>query len=359
MPAPRFKVPPPPQLQPGASYALAVVLPLCALALQMGLRRWVESIPFVMFFFVVSLASSIGGWGPGLVSVVLSAVAGWSFLSASPDASRAASATVGAAVFLPVAAAIAALGALVRSGFRERENATRELAAAVQARDEFISMASHELRTPLTALSLAVHRLTRLSGQPADATAARTLGSITRQVSRLNILVNNLLDVSRLRSGRLHLELEQVDLASVVREVVSRFDEELARAGSTLTLRDDVAVAGRWDRLRLEQVVTNLLSNALKYGCGRTIEVAIARDGDAALLEVSDQGIGIAADDQHRVFEIFERGGPRDVAAGFGVGLWIVREIVAALDGAVRLESAPGAGTRFTVSLPTRGPTAS
>jgi signal transduction histidine kinase len=288
--------------------------------------------------------------------VALSVLAGWAFLATSPDPARAAAAPVGAAVFLPVAAAIAVLGALARSGFREREAATRELAAAVQGRDEFISMASHELRTPLTALSLAAQRLARLPGPGADPAAARAVGSISRQASRLNILVSNLLDVSRLRSGRLHLELQDVDLADVVRDVASRFDEELSRSGSTLTVRDESPVVGRWDRLRLEQVVTNLLSNAVKYGSGRPIAVSVARQGDAAILEVADQGIGIPVPDQRRVFELFERAGRADAKAGFGVGLWIVREIVTALDGTVTVESAPGEGTRFKLSLPTDGP---
>jgi signal transduction histidine kinase len=356
MPAPRFRIPPPPQLQPALSYALAVVLPPLGLVVQDGLRRWVEPIPFVVFFFVVSLVSSIGGWGPGLVSVALSAVSGWVFLSGSADESRAAAALVGAVVFLPVATAIAILGSLVRTGFRERENAARELAAAVQARDEFISMASHELKTPLTTLSLGVHRLTRLQAPSDDGTAARVLNAISRQTTRLNVLLNNLLDVSRLRSGRLYLDLQEVDLADVVRDVVSQFEEEVSRSGSTLTFRLDGSVTGRWDRLRLEQVVANLLSNAVKYGGGRPICVSVARRGDDAVLEVSDQGVGIREEDQRRVFEIFERGSG-SAPAGFGVGLWIVREIVSSLEGEVRIESVPDAGTKVTAMLPIRGPT--
>jgi signal transduction histidine kinase len=352
-----FLIPPPPQLHPALACGVAVGLPLVALAVQHALRPWVEPIPFVLFFFVVSIASSVGGWVPGLVCVAVSAASGWTFISSSPEPQRAAGAAVGTAVFLPVAAAIAALGALVRAGFRERESAMRELAGALRARDEFISAASHELKTPLTALTLTSYQLAHLVPRASsDPRLQRLVTAVARQTSRLDVLVTNLLDVSRIRSRRLHLELSDVDLGGVVREVASRFEAELAHSGSTLALRLDGPVVGRWDRLRVEQVVTNLLSNAVKYGAGRPIEIAASLRGDAAVLRVADAGIGIRIEDQARIFERFERAVHSDPQGGFGIGLWIVREIAAALDGEVRVESAPGEGTTFFVVLPLRGP---
>jgi signal transduction histidine kinase len=357
MPTTSFRIPPPPRLSRAVSHALAVVLPLGGLAVQHAFRPWFEPIPFVLFFFVVSLVSSVGGWSPGLLSVAVSAASGWLFISGSLEPARAAGAGVGAAIFVPVGAAIAALGALVRAGFHERENANRELEAAVRARDDFISTASHELKTPLTALTLTAFQLARLVPRATpDPNLQRLVAAVSRQTSRLNILVTNLLDVSRIRSGRLHLELVDLDLGEVVRDVASRFEGELVQSGSSLALppRDPVVV--RCDRLRVEQIVTNLLSNAVKYGAGRPIEIATATEGAAAVLRVSDGGIGIRAEDQARIFERFERAAPHRDAGGFGVGLWIVREIVGALEGEVRVESAPGRGTTFTVVLPLRGP---
>jgi two-component system, OmpR family, sensor kinase len=356
----RFRIPPPPRLSAPAAYALALLMPVVALLIEMGLRPWVESIPFVLFFFVVSLASSIGGWGPGALSVAASSACGWLFLSTSPSPDRAAGALIGASVFLPVAAVIAALGALVRAGFREREGAALALADAVRLRDEFISTASHELKTPLTSLSLVVHQLARRVTQGTagdDPNLPRLVRSVLRQQARLTVLVNNLLDVSRINSGRMHLDLDDVDLGRVVEDVLEHFEGELDRAGTDVRVDSSGPVVGQWDRLRLEQVLTNLISNALKYGSGSPISIAIRCDpGTTAVLSVSNGGAGIPPEDHDRVFERFERGPHGSAPGGFGVGLWIVREIVTALGGTVRVASAPQQGATFTIALPVSGP---
>jgi len=146
---------------------------------------------------------------------------------------------------------------------------------------------------------------------------------------------------------------QDVDLASTAREVLARFDDELRRAACTLTLRADTAVVGRWDRMRVEQILTNLVSNAIKYGAGRPIEVFVESAGGAGRLSVRDHGIGIAENDQSRIFERFERLVPGGQAGGFGLGLWIVREVIDALGGTIEIESRVGAGTTFVVELPT------
>ncbi|HTN53425.1 MAG TPA: HAMP domain-containing sensor histidine kinase [Anaeromyxobacter sp.] len=354
----RFRIPPPPRLHPIAVYLLAVLLPLGVLALEEAVRPWLEPIPFVLYFLVVGIVASLGGWRSGLLAATLSSACGWLFLAHSSSHTRAAGAAVGAAVFLPVATVITAFGALVREGFRERESANRELAAALRAREGFISTASHELKTPLTSLALVTQRLAQLEGASAspDATRTRLVQSSLRQVSRLVILVNNLLDLSRIDAGRMHLELRDVDLAEVVREVAERFQGELAQAGAALSVDADGPVVGRWDPLRLEQILTNLVSNAVKYGAGSPVAVHVRREGTAAVLVVADRGIGIAPEDRERIFERFERGARGRAAGGFGIGLWIVREIVRALDGRVEVESPPGEGSRFTVTLPVAGP---
>ena len=222
---------------------------------------------------------------------------------------------------------------------------------AVRARDEFLSIASHELKTPLTSLALQSDSL-RLSARRSDAaTLLRKVEVIRRSVDRLGRLVGSLLDLSRITAGRLELELEETDLAEVTREVVSRFDEEATRAGCVLRLDAPEPVTGMWDRLRLDQVVTNLLANAVKYGPGKPVDVQVRGEPGRAVCSVRDRGIGISAADQERIFGRFERAVSKRHYGGFGLGLWIAREIVEALGGAVRVVSAPGLGSTFTVEL--------
>jgi signal transduction histidine kinase len=230
---------------------------------------------------------------------------------------------------------------------REREH---ELGEAVQARDAFLSAASHELKTPLTALSLVVQTLLRRRAPAADPTPQ--LETIGRQVGRLSRLVEDLLDVSRISAGRLRLDVTDLDLAQVVAEVTERLDGERPPGGAPLELDLRGPVRGRWDRLRLEQIAVNLLTNALKYGEGSPVTVTVAQDGDEAVLRVRDGGIGIPPAEQARIFERFERGSAARNYGGIGLGLWIVREIVGALGGTISVESGAGEGTTFTVRLP-------
>jgi PAS domain S-box-containing protein len=232
---------------------------------------------------------------------------------------------------------------------------------AVRVREDFLSVASHELKTPLTAFKLAIQCLLRLGNR--DELAARPraevqrlLDAADRQGTRLARLVDSLLDVTRISSGQLRLEPAPADLALVVREVAASFKDELAGSGSTLALEVPGPVAGLWDRARMEQVVTNLLSNAIRYGKGKPIAIALVGEGGKARLEVRDKGIGIAPADQEVIFERFRRAVPAGQYGGLGLGLYIVREIVRAAGGTVRVESAPGAGATFVVDLPRREP---
>ncbi len=227
---------------------------------------------------------------------------------------------------------------------------------AVQMRDEFLSMASHELRTPLTSLKLQLDAVLRkIAAEPDELLPARALHAklqrLNRQAERLSNLIVELLDVARSAQGRLPLAIEEVDLREVVREVADRHAEELSRQGCALWLQCAPAV-GAWDRSRLDQVVTNLLSNALKYGAGHPITVTTTVDGDEAVLMVKDQGIGIAAENHERVFGRFERVVSTRNYGGFGIGLWIVREIVQGFQGRITLDSTAGHGASFIVRLP-------
>jgi PAS domain S-box-containing protein len=228
---------------------------------------------------------------------------------------------------------------------------------AIRARDTFLSVASHELNTPLTSLTLNVQALRRdleprATGGASPEALATKVQAVQRQLSRLSSLVRELLDVSRITAGRLRLEREDLDLAALAREVVPRFSEDLAKAGCELRLDAPGPATGHWDRLRLEQVLQNLLSNAIKYGRGRPIEVRVGADAERAWLTVRDEGVGIAPEGQARLFQRFERLASERHYGGLGLGLWIVKQIVDALEGRIRVESAAGQGSTFTVELP-------
>ncbi|MBC7541859.1 MAG: GAF domain-containing protein [Candidatus Sericytochromatia bacterium] len=223
---------------------------------------------------------------------------------------------------------------------------------AVLVRDDFLSIASHELKTPLTSLDLQQEVLFRAAHRdPALAPYRERLDMGRRQIRRLTRLVHDLLDVSRLSAGPLVLAHEDLDLAAVVGEVAGRFAEDLDRAGSPLTLALSAA-RGAWDRGRLDQVVTNLLANAVKYGNGQPIAVTLRVADGLVSLAVRDGGIGIDPAQQSRLFQRFERLVSTQHYGGFGLGLWITRQIVEAMGGTIGVVSRLGEGATFTVGLP-------
>jgi signal transduction histidine kinase len=247
----------------------------------------------------------------------------------------------------------------------------RDATEAVAARDEFLSVASHELKTPLNPLQLQVQRLFRRADQIIVAEhrdkVKEQLDSIHRQTEKLTRLVNDLLDLSRISGGKIDFDLEPLDLTTVVREVVTLFEEreEITRFRCTLSCDYSDGLIGQYDRFRLEQIVTNLLSNALKYGAGTPVTVTTRRNGAVAELSVSDQGIGIAPVDQKRIFERFERAVSARNFGGLGLGLFIVSQLVAGMGGTIgvtstrreREEEQPANAneprlTTFTVKLP-------
>ncbi len=227
---------------------------------------------------------------------------------------------------------------------------------AIRVRDDFLSIASHELKTPLTPLQLHIQALQQsVIGEGRELSTQRVaakLDTISRQVDRLEKLVNSLLDISRITGQRLHVEREQVDLSQIVQEAKVRFSEELKKAGCSLELSTPESVVGSWDKLRLEQIVSNLISNAIKFGAGKPIHVSVSTQNGWARLTVRDRGIGIAPEDQARIFERFERAVLTRHYGGFGLGLWITRQIVEAHGGTIEVKSELGHGSIFTVALP-------
>lgn len=229
-----------------------------------------------------------------------------------------------------------------------------QLAEAVDARDEFLAIASHELRTPLTALSLKLGQLRKRASsergiRPEELDAG--LDSACRQTARLSRLIDDLLDASRLVQGTLRLERETLDLAEVTSEVVERMKPSAERVGCALALTAHGPLVGDWDRLRLEQVLTNLLSNALKYAPGHPVRIELSGGETLATLAVKDEGPGVPVEMRERIFERFVRIGAKPTG-GLGMGLYIARQIVTGHGGSIDVVGAPGAGATFVVTLP-------
>lgn len=231
----------------------------------------------------------------------------------------------------------------------------RQSQEALRLRDEFLSVASHELRTPMTSLTLALQAMQgpRLSVPEG---LGRLVDLAARQGQRMTRLINELLDVSRLQWEELPLHLTEVDLGALVREVLKRIELNLAQAGCEVTVEEAAPVVGRWDPSRLDQVVTNLLSNASKFGAGKPIVIQIGRQEGTARLLVQDHGIGIDPAQQARIFERFGRAVSARNYGGLGLGLYISRSIVGAHGGTIQVISQPGAGATFQVNLPCAGP---
>jgi signal transduction histidine kinase/FixJ family two-component response regulator len=239
----------------------------------------------------------------------------------------------------------------------ERERLVSELEQALRARDDFLMVASHELRTPLTSLQLTassvLRQLHKADGNPLPAPMLdERMRAVKRQLDRLEQLINALLDVSRISVGRLELQLEQTDLVEVANDVLARLRDEASRQNVTLSLAAPPSVDGRWDRSRVDQILTNLVTNAIKYGQGKPVDVSVSSEGRHAELRVRDRGIGVAHEQQERIFDKFERAASQRNYGGLGLGLWITRELVELMHGTVRVESAPGEGATFIVSLP-------
>ena len=241
---------------------------------------------------------------------------------------------------------------------RVQQLAEKDLEEALQARDEFLSIASHELKTPLTTLKLQSQLFKRKATKnpelPFDRETIMELVEQTeRQANRLTRLVDDMLDISRIRSKKFSIKREKIDLHLVSRELLDRMEPQFLAADLK---RPELRVVGlphgRWDRLRLEQVLTNLLTNAIRYGQGKPIQVEIAATPNQTRFSVTDQGMGIAPENQNKIFDRFERAINASEVSGLGLGLFISKRIVQAHGGRIWVESELEKGSRFVVELP-------
>ncbi|MBB5606275.1 MULTISPECIES: hybrid sensor histidine kinase/response regulator [unclassified Janthinobacterium] len=243
---------------------------------------------------------------------------------------------------------------------QELRTTQAELQRSLRMRDEFMSMVAHELRTPLNTLFLETQmRTLNLERDNLAAFAPDKLQKMVerdgRQIRSMVRLIDDMLDVSRISSGKLSIRRELVDLSELVRRLADDLSPYAASTGSTLELQALEQISGYWDAFRVEQIVVNLISNALRYGGGKPVAISLAATQNSAVIEVRDHGIGISAKDQERIFDAFERVVQHDRSGGLGLGLFITKQLVDAHGGAITLQSQPGHGALFSVTLPLAG----
>jgi PAS domain S-box-containing protein len=226
-----------------------------------------------------------------------------------------------------------------------------ELEDAVRIRDEFLSLASHELRTPLTKILMQLQMIRR---QPIDVPEkiSKSLNDCETATKELASLMDNLVDVSRLRLGKLQVRRTKTNIVTVLKRVLEKFNHDIRLSGNHVHFRFEKEIIGYWDQGRLEQLFSNLLSNALKFGEGRPIDIFIGEEGENITFKIRDEGLGIPYHLQPKIFERFERAvDPRKIS-GLGLGLYVCRQIVVAHGGVISLDSSPGRGATFIVTLP-------
>jgi signal transduction histidine kinase len=240
---------------------------------------------------------------------------------------------------------------------KQLQNTQLELEQAVRMRDDFMSIVAHEVRTPLNGLILETQL--RKMHLARDNAAAFTLDKMhamvdrdERQIKSLIRLIEDMLDVSRIRIGKLSIRPTRFDLSTLVRDVLHNFSQQIDAAETSVTLDAEQPVIGNWDEFRIEQVISNLLTNALRYGAKSPISVKVYSEGGQALVDVQDQGIGISEENQKRIFQQFERVSAKHAVAGLGLGLFISEQIVAAHGGTITVQSRIGEGALFRVCLP-------
>lgn len=241
-----------------------------------------------------------------------------------------------------------------------KETADR-LAGAVAARDEFLSISSHELKTPLTSLRLQSQLIKRsiynnTFRKLTDEQMFQSFDQIDKQVTKLNRLIDDMLDITRIRSGKLSINKEKFDLSDLVVETVERIKPMFSEANASLpVVVKKESVVGYWDKIRIEQVLINLLSNALRYGEGNPIEIEVTKNSKMACVMIKDQGIGIGKELLNVIFNRFERAISANEISGLGLGLFIVREIIQAHQGQVWVKSELGQGASFYFEIPLLG----
>lgn len=247
-------------------------------------------------------------------------------------------------------------GVVIFMDITDRVVQRSQLKQAIAVREDFLSIAAHELRTPITSILLQTQSLMqRLNANdvPDVHELQKRLGSVSRATIKLNNLIDEVLSVSRI-SKPISTQLQQTDLSDVVRETLTRL--ETIATESHVALRPHYpseAIRGQWDNIKLDQIVSNLVSNAIKYGSGKPVDIYVSHINGTALLTIRDFGIGVKPEDRTRIFQRFERAVSSEEYGGMGLGLWLASQAASAMNGTLSVEDPPeGSGSVFKLKLP-------
>jgi signal transduction histidine kinase len=239
-----------------------------------------------------------------------------------------------------------------QTGADSRDQLIAELRDAVRARDDFLAVAAHELRNPLTPILLSVQLIRGAEQSAGNVKASAELDRLERLIKHFVARTTMLLEVAQISSNKFHLEPAELNLSELIKGVVSDYMPLVLRSGSELTINIQNEIIARVDQLAVSEIVENLLTNAIKYGEHKPIELSLTAANDLAQITVQDNGIGIDGKDKDRIFEQFERAVRREGRSGFGIGLWLTRNLVESMGGSITVVGEPGAGSLFTVTLP-------
>jgi signal transduction histidine kinase len=233
-----------------------------------------------------------------------------------------------------------------------RDQLIAELEEAIQRRDDFLAVAAHELRNPLTPILLCVQyiRTAELAGN--HALAISELDRLQRLVQHFIARTNTLLEVAQVTSHKFRIEVSELNLSELVEAIVEDHRPMLNRSGSELSSSIQPGVIAHLDRLAVSEIVENLLSNAIKYGQHQPITLSLTASGDLVRIVMQDRGIGISDQIKERIFGRFERAVGKEVQSGFGIGLWLSRNLAQQMGGSIEVAGESGIGSVFTVTLP-------
>lgn len=232
-----------------------------------------------------------------------------------------------------------------------------EAQKAINTRDEFLSIASHELKTPLTSillnLQLALKKISNVKTDSPDVEKIKKMVEVSiNQSRRMSLLINDLLNVSVMSTGRLKMEKEKVELNGLIEEILQKFSLEAKKNGIKINFKSDNDITGFWDKIRLDQAISSLISNSIKYGNKKPVTITAKKEGKKAVIKIQDKGIGIRKSDIGIVFNRFGRGEVSNRYPGLGVGLYICKQIIDAHKGKIDVKSDIGRGSVFTIRLP-------
>lgn len=334
-----------------------------------------KPIGFVVFLPAIMLSAWYGGLQSGLLANILSAIAIYYFFTIPYYSFNMKSiVTIIQLIFFIFEGFVVSY--FIDSGHRHEklrlykarekeqkkiiENLQEELLSAKQEtamRDEFLAIASHELKTPLTTVVLQIqttlHNIRNVSlSEFSVEHLLRMLQSMQAQTKRLSKMINDLLNISLITTRKMELELEDIDLATLVKDTADNFTEKFEKGGTTISVIVKKNVFGKWDKLRLEQVLDNLISNALKYGDKKPVKIELEKQKTFAVISITDEGIGIKNSEKEKIFSLFKRGTMDNDYKGLGIGLYIAEQIITLHGGRIEVKSVLDQGSTFTIYLP-------